>query len=42
VLRRRREIAELRRQIIFGTIWASTRRHAAYDEQCQLICRHAR
>ena len=42
VLRRRREIAELRRRIIFGAIWASTRRHAVYDEQWQLICRRAR
>ena len=40
VLRRRRAIAELRRQIDFETMWADPRRRAAYDHRRRVFSQH--
>lgn len=40
VLRRRRAIAELRRQIDFQTMWADPRRRATYDQRRRLFYQH--
>jgi hypothetical protein len=40
VLRRRRAIAELRRQIDFETMWADPRRRAAYDHRRRVFYQH--
>jgi hypothetical protein len=40
VLRRRRAIAELRRQIDFATMWADPRRRAAFDRRRRVFYQH--
>ena len=40
ILRRRRAIAELRRQIDFETMWADPRRRAAYDHRRRIFYQH--
>ena len=40
VLRRRREISALERQIDFETMWADPRRRAAYDQRRRLFYQH--